>query len=353
MKKTLVALAVLAASGAAMAQVSLTGTITFGHISTTDGKTSATGTTVTSSGLGFYTSEVYFNANEDLGGGYKMAVRYGLGGIDRSGESAKQPYYSGSNGPVTGRNATLALTTPFGLLTMGTTKVADYLNAYAGLGVNIDDLSDLWSNALFAGRQRRDQVTFQAPVGPVTLIAGHYEAGNDLGAGDGSAGPNTSVAGLGQRIDFVGATYASGPLVVNAQYLSYDNQWSPRAGALADGNINNVDRFAINYDFGMAKVGYALQIQNNTGDFKATQQMVGLKVPLGAITLGTNIGQRKVEGSTAGAAVNGTRAGYLLFASYNLSKRTSLMAQYSNFETSAIAGQENSSNTYLLMSHSF
>ncbi|MFZ4540096.1 porin, partial [Propionivibrio sp.] len=80
MKKTLVALAVLAASGASMAQVTMTGTFNFGVIAITAGKASATGTTVSSSGLGVHTSEVYLNVKEDLGGGMGLSLRYGFGG---------------------------------------------------------------------------------------------------------------------------------------------------------------------------------------------------------------------------------------------------------------------------------
>jgi len=355
MKKTLVALAVLAASGAAMAQVSLTGNFTFGHIATTDGKSSATGTTVTSSGLGVYTSEVYFNVKEDLGGGIGLALRYGLAGIDRSGESAKQPFYSGSNGPVTGRNANVTLTTPVGAFVYGVIKHADYLNAMAGVGSNIDDLSDMWSNSLFSARARRDYISYAAPIGPVTLNVVHYESANDLGAGDGAAGPNTSASGTAQRIDRIAATYMSGGLVLNTEYLSYDNGWTPRS-TIPDGTVDNVVRFGGNYNFGMAKVGAAIQVQTNLGDsastFKATQTLVGVKVPLGQLALGINYGMRKVEGSHV-ANTNGDRDGILLYGEYNLSKRTSLLFQYTDFKTSVVAGQENSNNTYLLMSHSF
>lgn len=315
------------------------------------GKTSATGTTVTSGGLGVQTSEIFFSAKEDLGGGYGLSLKYGLAGLDRSGETTTQPYSTGSNGPVTGRNGGVTLTTPFGAVTMGTYKIADYLNAQAGLGMNIDDLSDLRGNSLLAGRARRDFMQYDIPVGAFTLTAAHLESGNDLGIGDGGAGPNADAGGNAQRINVLGVTYGAGAFKANGQYLSYDGNWSPRAG-IPDGNVDNVVRFGGSYNFGMATVAAAMQIVDYMGSRTDTQTMFTVAVPLGAIDLGASYAIRKVESSVS-ANTNGDRDGYLLYAQYNMSKRTALKFQYNDFKTSVAAGQENSSSTYLLMSHNF
>jgi hypothetical protein len=355
MKKTLVALAVLAASGAAMAQVTMTGTFNFGYIETVAGKSSAAGSTVRSSGLGVHTSEVYLNVKEDLGGGMGLSLRYGFGGLDRSGESAAQPFShsagGGSNGPVTGRNGFVTLTTPVGAITYGSNKIADYLNAQAGLGMNIDDISDSYGTNLLAGRARRDFVQYDLPMGAFTLTAAHLESANDLGAGDGAQGPNPSAAGNAQRINVAGVGYKTGALSLNGQYLAYDGNWSPRAG-IPDGNVDNVVRFGGNYNFGMAKVGAAVQIVDYMGSRTDTQMLFTVAVPLGAIDLGASYGIRKVESSVS-ANTNGDRDGFLLYGAYNFSKRTALKLQYNNVDTSVVAGQERSSTTYMLMSHSF
>jgi hypothetical protein len=351
MKKTLVALAVLAASGASMAQVTMTGTFSFGFVETSAGKTSATGTTVKSSGLGVQTSEVYLNVKEDLGGGMGLSLRYGFGGLDRSGESSAQPFATGSNGPVTGRNGFATLTTPVGAFTYGTNKIADYLNAMAGLDMNIDDMSDTRGTNLLAGRARRDFVQYDMPIGAFKLTAAHLESANDLGIGDGAMGANTSAAGNAQRINVLGVGYSAKGLVLNGQYLSYDGNWSPRA-AIPDGNVDNVVRFGGNYNFGMAKVGAAMQIVDYMGSRKDTQTMLTVAVPLGAIDLGASYAMRKVEDSVL-ANTNGDRDGYLLYAAYNMSKRTALKFQYSDVKSAVAAGQENSSTTYMVMQHNF
>jgi hypothetical protein len=61
-------LAVLAASGASFAQVSLTGKFTYGYLATSDG------TGATASGGGIDTGLLVFGVKEDLGGGTSVVV---------------------------------------------------------------------------------------------------------------------------------------------------------------------------------------------------------------------------------------------------------------------------------------
>lgn len=349
MKKTLIALAVLAASSASFAQVTITGAFQTGYQTVTDGKATTAGTTTDRSGLGVYKSEVYFNVKEDLGAGYKLDLRYGLGGLDRSGESNYGA--TGANGPATGRDANMDLATPFGVISLSTTKLADYLYATAGLGVAIDDLSDVANkDKLLLGRTRRDGASFTLPLGPIGLTLAHYEAaGAGLGLGVGAAGSTL------QRYDLLGASYAGGPLAGNVQYLSYDNR---------NGMATNKDQIRLggSYDLGMAKVGLAYQVVNYESGKdisgkertpKVTQYLLGASVPVGPISVGLNYAKRTNDDfGAAGLYKDGDQAGYLLGAKYSLSKRTSLDFQYSNFEA-AVNAVDRSENMYLLMSHKF
>jgi hypothetical protein len=238
-----------------------------------------------------------------------------------------------------------------GAITYGSNKIADYLNAQAGLGMNIDDISDSYGVNLFAGRARRDFVQYDLPMGGFTLTAAHLESANDLGAGDGAQGPNPSAAGNAQRINVAGVGYKAGALSVNGQYLSYDGNWTPRAG-IPDGNVDNVVRFGGNYNFGFAKVGAAWQFVDYMGNRKDSQFLITGALPLGPVDLGASYGMRKVEDSVS-ANTNGDRAGWLLYGAYNFSKRTAFKLQHNIVDTSVAAGQETSSTTYMLMSHSF
>ena len=222
MKKTLIALAVLAASSASFAQVTITGIFQTGYRTVTEGKASAAGDTTSTSGLGVHRSEVYFNVKEDLGSGYKASLRYGIGGLDRSGESNYGS--TGANGPVTGRDATMDMATPFGVISLSTTNLADYLYATAGLDVAIKDLSDVANKPkLLIARTRNDGISYTLPLGPIGLTLAHYEADASagLGLGVGAAGSKS------QRYDQLGVSYATGPLAGNIQYLSYDNRNGP------------------------------------------------------------------------------------------------------------------------------
>ncbi|MEY3782232.1 MAG: hypothetical protein RIS97_410, partial [Pseudomonadota bacterium] len=80
MKKTLLALAVVAASGAAFAQsATLSGSYAFGYQSAT----SAAG--VRTAGIGTDTAAIALVATEDLGGGLKATAKVSLGGMMRDG----------------------------------------------------------------------------------------------------------------------------------------------------------------------------------------------------------------------------------------------------------------------------
>ena len=82
MKKTLIALASIAAVGAASAQVSITGYMSAGYVVATAPGTAATN--LTNGGFAVDTSELYIKSSEDMGGGYKASAGMGLGGFERA-----------------------------------------------------------------------------------------------------------------------------------------------------------------------------------------------------------------------------------------------------------------------------
>ncbi|TXH87815.1 MAG: hypothetical protein E6Q78_13315, partial [Rhodoferax sp.] len=201
MKKTLVALAALAATGA-FAQVAITGNVTYGY-------TQSTTTNALASGLGVDTAEIYFTAKEDLGGGWAADAQLGLADTTRAG--------------VTGGNVTLGLTTGVGKFVLATTRISDYLSGgisgVAGIG---------FDSKVYSNRTVRDTFSYVVPVGALTLTLSHQEADAAapvgavaLGLGAGAAGGATTV---GQRLNVIGLGYASGALAANAQYLMYDNR---------------------------------------------------------------------------------------------------------------------------------
>ena len=340
MKKTLVALAALAATGA-FAQVTITGNLAMGYqqvagVSTTNGGPGDY------SGLGVDTSEIDFAATEDLGGGWKVEAKMALAGADRSNESGTS---------VKGRNATLTLTTPVGAVVLGSVKAADYLSGgTAGVGALYYNMAELDGAAgltagLFSARSSRDTLSYVLPMGGFTFGLSHQEGANVQGLGTGAAG--TAVAApAGQRLTAYSVKYAAGALVADAALLQFDQS----AGA---GSAKDEQRLSASYDLGVAKLGAGIQITNyqgaaNAANPKKTQTLVGVNVPMGAASLGLNLGNRKSDDF----AVSGSQSGYALAVTYNLSKRTAVIGQYSNWE-SAVNTPTRTAATAVLLSHSF
>jgi len=360
MKKSLIALAVVAISGAASAQVTITGNYTFGYkTSTTAPSTAATGSTVTqqitqaiaggnagnptgdSSGLGIDTSLVTFSAKEDLGGGMSVAAEMNIDGLNRSG--------------VSGGDSSLKLTTSVGRLTLQTYKPVDYLSGgISGVGgVGMD-------NKVFPARGLKDSVGFDTKLGPVFVGLAHGEQASASGGSTSGVGMGLGVGGAGaasttgQRYNSLSATYVGGPLVANLNYLAYDGRKD---------NVNtsykDVIRTAASYDFGVAKVGGGVSVLTVTGGGVLTDSLVAVSVPVtSALTLGANFAMENYTGTVVEAAVgiskagqqDQTRSGYGLSASYALSKRTSVIASYANWLP--YEGAARNSETNLLLSHS-
>jgi len=374
MKKTLIALAVLAASGASFAQVTVTGSIISGYKQSSVSGAAGTGlalqkngalasvadtfvggsggnATGDSSGLGLDTSTITFAASEDLGAGMKVDASMNIDTLNR--------------GSVAGGDSSLKLTTSIGLFTLQTYKPVDYLSAgISGVGgAGLDD-------RVFSARVNRDSVGFDTKLGPVYLGIAQLEAGPSkkdktvaLGLGVGSSGDASTVA---QRINSYSATYVGGGLIANLNYLTYDNRDN------TDSTYKDVVRTSASYDFGFMKLGAGYSVTTTMAGATVKDSLVAASVPVGSWTFGANYGAGEVNGSSiaanaidkakgAGTAaalqvgagdLDGTRSGYSLTAAYALSKRTSVTASYVNWLSSPFAASRNTETT-LLLAHSF
>lgn len=352
MKKSIIALAVLAASSASFAQVTITGNYTTGYKQSTTSPQSTTAQTVTqnlaggnagntngdASGFGIDTSLVTFTAKEDLGGGWSAEAEMSIDGLNRAG--------------VSGGDSSLKLTTGVGRFILQTYKPADYLSSSFGVGgVGMD-------NKVFPARTLKDSVGFDTKLGPFVLRYQHQEQGTANGVAPSAAlglgvGATGAQGAIGQRLNSLSGTYISGPLIANLNYVAYDNR--------TDGvNTSNKDviRAGGTYDFGSFKVGGGVSVLTLMSGATLTDGAISVAVPVGAVTLGANFATETANGTTAMAsfglaagALDQTRSGYGLSATYALSKRTSLIANYANWLP--YAGANRNSETNLLISHSF
>ncbi len=339
MKKTLIAMAVLAASGASFAQATITGNVTAGW------KQSTNAAGADASGLGFDTAEFYLNASEDLGGGMTAKAKLGLADTTR-GTSG-----TGLTSTTLGGDTVISLGGGFGTVAISQTKSADYLtssasSALGGVGIGMD-------GKVLSARSVRDALGYTLPtfVTGLTLAVSYNEPTNINGIGAGAAG---STAGFPTANRYIGysARYNAGPLKVDGAYFIYEQTGTVTTTATND---NTAIRLSGAYDLGMLSLGLGTQVNRQT-DGTRTDMQFAIAVPLGKTTLGANWVQRKFDGYTSAgsspAQAQGSYSGYGVSAQYDLSKRTALIAKYGRWDT-AVVTANTSSETQLWVSHSF
>jgi predicted porin len=314
MKKNLIALAILAASGTTFAQVKITSTYIAGYQADT-----APGSD--KSGIGTDTSTITFTATEDLGSGLKATAVLGLDGVTRAG--------------VSGGDSSLTLAGSFGALVLETRKAPDFL-------------SDDWvpmDERVFSKKLNSDSVAYRTPnVSGFTAIFAHNEDNPGLGLGIGATGAPT-----GQRFNTLAVNYAAAPLTASVGARTYD-QSGVRSTPTSDANNprKTLLRAKVAYDFRVAKVGAGIaQMALVSGS--RTDTLIGISVPFGALTVVADVANRKVSDTNY---ADGTTNGYGLTATYALSNRTSISALYASWD-GAIGASARSTRTSLLLSHSF
>jgi hypothetical protein len=329
MKKTLIALAVMAASGASFAQVAITGSVAMGYQADTNAASVSTG------GFGMDTTALTFTATEDIGGGLKASASLGFDGMNRKPS-------------VGGGDTSISLTGGFGRVGFATGRGSDYLTGgVAGVaGIGLDD-------KLFSKLVATDSMSYALPAfGPITVSFSHDEVNTtealELGIGNGGAGASSPdyVASY-QRRNVIALSYSEGAVKANVNYRMFDRV----DGALNDGknNVNNL-RAAVSYNLGAAVLGAGFD-QRTLVVGSRLDAVAGASIPMGALSFGVQFGQR-VTADQKTAANNGTRTSTGLKAAYALSKRTSVSYTWTKFDAS-INPANASINQLALMSHSF
>jgi len=377
MHKSLVAVAVIAAAGVSYAQVTVSGNVSMGYKATTSGKLGGP----QASGLGVDTSAIDFSVKEEIARGQTLEVSMGLAGADRSGESSATPYATGTNGPVTGRNAAITYTnTSFGQIKMSTAEGADYFSAVATVGAPIIEMD----GKLHETKSSSDHISYTVPLGPLYLNFDHGEGSAAKGLGVGSTGSAAQATNY-QNNNTVSVYYSQGPLTLLGAYRSYDNRKNgpcalsscPAVLATKDEVLN----LQAAYDLGAAKVGLGYQQAVATSGATVADAMIAISAPVGAWTLGAAFSNSRMYnapdtsaflgGAWDGRKYEGTAAAYSIGASYALSKRTSVVTRYatwthsgySQYEADGAAGGGNgagglsynrtANETSVLLSHAF
>jgi predicted porin len=279
MKKSLIALAVLAASGAAMAQSTVT---IYGVADAVIHKDKGVSATMTSGGVSG--SRLGFKGSEDLGGGLKATFKLEQGVKLIDGSS------TGFN-----RESTVGLAGGFGEVRIG--RMSTAFDEFAGVTNPVFD-SVLSPTNVFVG-YKTDRIN-----------QGIYYASPSFGGFSAAASYNLEQVAGSQNVLSLAANYEAGPLAVGVVYQDEGD------------NANETQtRFNAAYDFGAFKLmgGYGM-VDAAVNDTK--QYTIGADMPLASnLVLSAGIASSKTD-------TKKRVTGYSVGAAYSLSKRTTVYGGY-------------------------
>lgn len=278
MKKSLIALAVVAASGAAMAQSSVT---VYGVADIWVGKTKGSSAVVGSGGVAG--SRVGFKGSEDLGGGLKANFQFEEGINLVSGATQDKTFQ---------RQAHVGLSGGF-----GTVKLGRNWNA-------MDDVFGA-ANSGFDSALSANAVWQNSYVG--TADGQLYYATPSIGGFSGAISTqlNGNVAAGSDKTTAMNLQYSAGPV---AAAIGYENA-NFQKGTMLNGS----------YDLGAAKLLASYYTTKADGGEKTNSYQLGADIPLSsALTLSVGYAASKVKGASEKNSAFGVAA------SYSLSKRTLL-----------------------------
>ena len=326
MKKSLIALAVLAASGAAMAQSSVT---LFGIVDATYAYGS--GSVANKSQLtnsGYNSSRLGFRGVEDLGGG--MSASFWLeAGVNND---------NGSGGTTSTNNQGASGVTGGGGLTFNRRSTVSLNGGFGEVRLGRDYTPQFWNLTVFdpfgTNGVGTTQTLNSSLGGPTTVRASNaigYFLPGKLGGFYGQAqyymGENLSNAankkdgnGLALR-----AGYANGP--INVALAFSDTKF-------LSGNIKAVN-LGGQYDLGVAKIMAHYNQDDVKGGAEGKGFLIGGLVPVGAGEIRLAYSTYKIDTVGADPRSNKLALGYV----HNLSKRTALYATYAHVSNKNGAAQ--------------
>ena len=303
MKKSLIALAVLAASGAAMAQSSVTlyGVVDTG-LTYSKGEESVYGMTHVG---GNVNSRLGFRGVEDLGNGLKATFNLESGFSADDGTN-----YMGQDGLAFTRTSTVGLAGNFGEVRLGRMLTSSYLavSRYDAFGDTGIGASLAWHGGQTGYAARTENaISYTSPNFSGFKIGAEYGFGEKQKARD-------------SRYFGMGATYDNGPLSLG---LGYDRLNSNTMdGLLAASDLKTVHLGGA-YNFGVAKLlaFYKQSKVSNAPKFKTFG--LGVSAPVGAAgEVRASYNNYKISDDNGKA--DQLSLGYV----HNLSKRTALYGTY-------------------------
>lgn len=310
MKKSLIALAVLAASGASFAQSSVTlygiADVWFGRTTLTDAPSQ-----IKLDSGGVSGSRFGFKGSEDLGGGLKANFLLEQGfNIDTGATTAGQAF---------SRQSYVGFSGGFGEVKLGKMWTAfDDINGAANAVFDsaLSPQNGVWLSTGYQANPNNGLYYVSPSMGGFSAAV-NYALGEN----------KTATVDAGSVVAF-NVKYEGGPVYAGLAYQ--------REKATDAADATNFTRVNGSYDFGVAKLlaGYGRVSGSpvaGTSDFSTTEWELGADFPVsGALTLSAGIA-RSSDNAAKGDA---TRKGYGLGAAYAMSKRTTVYGGYQSANTS-------------------
>lgn len=305
MKKSLIALAVLAASGAAMAQSTVTlygvADVWLGSTKSELGGVGQRQTVINTSGVNG--SRWGLKGTEDLGGGLKAVFQLENGFKQDTGEQKVA-------GSMFDRQAYVGLAGGFGQVSMGR-----QYSAYDDIHSPFNNNYDAFTFNATGGVAANGMTDYTSRINnSIKFQSGNYNGFS--GAVLYGLGENKTSSASATDIISLNVKYANGPLVVG-----YGHQEEKQALVAGVQDKNKYDLVGGSYDFGVAKLnGFYNQAKNDAT--KDKEYSIGVVVPFGAAAISAGYAHSKSDTGP----VSYTGKGYSVLATYALSKRTGLYA---------------------------
>jgi predicted porin len=282
MKKTLVAIAALAAFGAqAQSSVTISGLLDASYSSTSgNGTTVSTAADTVNASIGSATSAINIAAVEDLGGGMKAQVFYGID---------PRNMFANSTSSSLGRHEMyVGLSGGFGSIKLGSPNTAALSTMGAGqiFGTATGGAFANGTTAAGSGVRFNNSVRYDTPAFSGFSASVNYAPGNN------DATAQTATLAAAPAITDIGLAYSNGPLNVNYSNLKRGAVVAATAAAQADGTAS----------FGLAAV---------TAAEASTYQSLGANYTMGAFKVFAGYGKGDKSGaSNADTKYNSYGASY-------------------------------------------
>jgi len=314
MKKSLIALAVIAASGAALAQsnVTLYGRLDASLANTKD-KIANTSNTTMESGL-LTTSRWGIRGSEDLGAGLKANFNLETGIKNDTGAQ-------GTEGSAFDRQSWVGLSGAFGAVKLGRSDTA------------FDDIRDLAVGSnLWDSEFTPNKIAYTAGVKDYSSRASNqirYESPSFAGFTAGvSYGLDEVASPVKKDVQAFNLRYRAGALDAGIGYQEQKDNTAP-------GSNLEYTAISASYDFGSFRVSGGYNLAENGLKQEDDEFSVGVAVPYGNFEFSAGYAYSKSK--TAGVT-QAKGSAYALGATYALSKRTKVYAAYLDGDVKDPAG---------------